>query len=190
VQFVNFKVADNKLAGMEFSDAKYVALDDYTKVVGGLVVGKSANTESGIESASPRGIIGPRSEWLRIEDTSFYNLNFNTAAALGDCSHCWHPASTDMGARTISTKNLKFDDDTVPRRIRYQYPFRGIFWDMDGTLTDKGADSWATPSRWIHNHVDGKCETSDTLHHGLICDNTIQVRQIYFNGYSPVHFDN
>ena len=30
---------------MEFSDAKYVQLDDYTKVVGGLVVGRSANTE-------------------------------------------------------------------------------------------------------------------------------------------------
>jgi len=51
---------------MEVSDAQYVALDEYTKIVGGLVVGKSANTESDLDSASPRGIIGPRSEWLRI----------------------------------------------------------------------------------------------------------------------------
>ena len=103
VQYVNFKVADNKLAGMEFSDTKYVAMDDYTKVVGGLVVGRSANTEADGDSTF-RGIIGPRSEWLRIEGTSFKNLDFGSAAALGDCSHCWHPASTDMGARTITTQ--------------------------------------------------------------------------------------
>lgn len=157
---------------MEVSDARYVALDEYTKIVGGLVVGKSANTESSIESASPRGIIGPRSEWLRIEGTSFYNLDFGLAAALGDCSHCWHPASTDMGARTISTKELKFDEATVPRRIRYQYPFRGIYWDMDGSLTDLGANSYATPD-WKHNRVEGFCSDSTTLHNGLICDNRI-----------------
>ena len=100
VQFHNFIVADNRLAGMEFSDARYVALDDYTKVVDGLVVGRSANTES--DDNTFRGIIGPRSEWLRIEGTHFYNLP-DGMAALGDCSHCWHPASTDMGARTITT---------------------------------------------------------------------------------------
>ena len=101
---------------MEFSDARYVALDDYTKVVGGLVVGRSANTESTGDTTF-RGIIGPRSEWLRIEGTSFYNMNFGSAAALGDCSHCFHGASTDSGARTYTTKRLEFTD--VPRRIRY-----------------------------------------------------------------------
>ena len=81
---------------MEFSETQYVPLDDYTKVVGGLVVGKSANgVESDILNASPHGIIGPRSEWFGIEGTKFYNFNFNDAAALGDCSHCWHTASTD-----------------------------------------------------------------------------------------------
>ena len=128
---------------MEFSDASYVPFDDYTKVVRGLVVGRSDNTENEMDSASPHGIIGPRSEWLRIEGTKFYNFNFGNAAALGDCSHCWHPASTDMGARTISTKELFFDS-TVSKRIRYQYPFRGIYWDMDGTLTGLGANSWAS----------------------------------------------
>jgi hypothetical protein len=126
-------------------------------VVGGLVVGRSANTESDLDSASPHGIIGPRSEWLKIQDTKFYNFNFNDAAALGDCSHCWHPASTDQGARTISTENLYFDS-TVTKRIKYQYPFRGIFWDLDGTLTEKGANSWAT---FEYPHVlQDECESN------------------------------
>mgnify|MGYP000533537306 CR=1 FL=1 len=106
---------------MEFSDAAYVAMDDYTKVVGGLVVGRSANSEN-TGDGNFKGIIGPRSEWLRVEGTSFYNLDFGAASALSDCSHCFHPASTDMGARTITTKDLKFNDATVPRRISYQYP--------------------------------------------------------------------
>ena len=145
VHFIDFKVADNKLAGIEFSETQYVELDDYTKVVGGLVVGKSANTEEGLDEASPHGVIGPRSEWFKVENTSFFNFNFNDAAALGDCSHCWHPSATDMGARTVSTSGLKFDDATVTKRIKYQYPFRGIFWDLDGSLTGLDANSWATP---------------------------------------------
>ena len=134
---------------MEFSETQFIPFDEYTKVVGGLVVGRSANTEAGMDSASPHGIIGPRSEWLRIEGTKFFNFDFNNAASLGDCSHCFHPASSDMGARTISTKDLYFDS-TVTKRIRYQYPNRGIFWDMDGTLTGLGENTWATPA-WTHN---------------------------------------
>ena len=160
---------------MEFSDAKYVALDDYTKVVGGLVVGRSANTES-TDDETFRGIIGPRSEWLRIEGTSFYNMDFGSAAALGDCSHCWHPASTDMGASTITTQNLSFDESTVPRRIRYQYPFRGIFWDLDGTLTELGPDSYATWN-YKHNQWSEACYlTEEDKYNGIICDDRVQIR--------------
>ena len=89
------------MAGIEFSDTSYVPFDGYTMVIGGLVVGRSANRETLINDASPHGIIGPRSEWLGIDGTKFYNFDFNSAASLGDCSHCFHPASTDMGARTI-----------------------------------------------------------------------------------------
>jgi hypothetical protein len=30
-------------------------------------------------------------------------------AALGSCSHCFHSASTDSGARTVTFSNLVFD---------------------------------------------------------------------------------
>lgn len=189
VRFNNFKTADNKKAGIEFSETQFIPFDGYTEVIGGLVLGRSnGNREADINDKSPHGIIGPRSEWLRVDGTSFHNFDFNDAAALGDCSHCWHPASTDMGARTVSTRNLSFDDSTVTKRVRYQYPGRGIFWDMDGTLTGLGADSWAV-GNWPHLEEATQCSVSD-LHTGLICDNTVQVRQIYFDSYSPSHFDN
>jgi hypothetical protein len=168
VQFHNFKTADNKLAGIEVSETKFIPIDGYCKVVGGLIVGHSANTEAG--TFSPHGIIGPRSEFFRIDGTKFFNFDQNSAAAIGDCSHCWHPASTDQGARTISTINLTFDA-SVAKRVRWQYPFRGIIWDMDGTLTDLGADSWVT-ANYPHLLQD-ECTANEAVYNGVVCDNTI-----------------
>jgi hypothetical protein len=77
-------------------------------------------------------------------------------AALGSCSHCFHPASTDSGGRTTTFSGLWFDDSTVTRRIRYQPPYREIFYDSDGSLTwvkERGdlqePGSWAVPE-WTH----------------------------------------
>lgn len=70
-------------------------------------------------------------------------------AGLGSCSHCFHPASTDSGARTVTFEKLYFDA-SVTKRIRYETPYRAIFHDLDGILTGLGADTWATPY-WEHN---------------------------------------
>jgi len=185
VQFHNFKTADNVLAGIEFSLTEDI-IDGYAKVVGGLIVGKSENTEDLIDLASPHGIITPRTENFSIEGTKFYNFNFNDAAALGTCSHCFHPASTDSGARTVRVSGLEIDD-TVTKRIMYQYPRRAIFLDEDGSLTNQGAGSWATPY-YLHNDQP-ECTVDAEVYDGITCTSSIQVRRIAFSGYSPSNFD-
>jgi hypothetical protein len=95
-------------------------------VENGLVIGKSSNEEPTLLSKSPHGVISPRTEYFTVKNTKFYNFNFNNAAALGDCSHCFHPAATDSGARTTKTIGLYFDS-TVTKRIKYQYPNTGIY---------------------------------------------------------------
>jgi hypothetical protein len=147
VQFHNFKTADNILAGIEFSLTEDI-IDNYAKVVGGLVIGKTENTSEELNIASPHGIITPRTEGFRIEGTKFYNYDWNNAAALGTCSHCFHDAATDSGARTIRVKDLYFDT-TVPKKIFYQTPWRAIFLDQTGELTGLGANTWAVPY-WPH----------------------------------------
>jgi hypothetical protein len=72
---------------------------------------------------------------MTLDGISFYNFADSGSAAIGTCSHCFHPASTDSGGRTMTTKNLTFDDATVPKRILYQEPWREIIYDVDGTLT-------------------------------------------------------
>jgi hypothetical protein len=117
---------------------------------GAVVIGKSLNTEAGLDQAKPYGFIGPRSEWFTAQNIRFYSFNFvNGAAALGDCSHCFFADSTDSGARTITVRGLQFDN-TVTKRIKYQEPWRGIFFDADGSLTGLGAGSWAI-ANFPHN---------------------------------------
>jgi hypothetical protein len=78
---------------------------------------------------------------------------------------------------------LIFDDATVPHRIRYQYPWRAIFFDLDGSLTGLGANSWTTP--YFKHHEVAECQFDDatlTLMGGVVCDDTIEVRRIAFHG--------
>lgn len=155
---------------MEFSLTN-AAADNMAQINGGLVIGRSANTEPLLDEASPHGIITPRTENFTVSGVSFYNYNWNNAAALGSCSHCFHPASTDSGARTVTFSSLHFDDDTVTKRIRYQFPHHAIYYDLDGTLTGKGPKTWATGYR--KHHELPECETKLELYDGVLCDATV-----------------
>lgn len=121
VQMVNFKTADNLLAGMEYSLTEDIhrgtAQYPGAKIVGGVVFARTGNTEQLLDEASPHGIITPRTENFEIEGVAFVNFDFNDAAALGTCSHCFHAAATDSGARTAWTSGLVFANS--PKRILY-----------------------------------------------------------------------
>jgi len=116
--------------------------DNYAQIDGALIVGKTVNTEDDLEWSSPRGVITPRTENFQVKNVKFYNFNWNLAACLGSCSHCFHPAATDSGSRTVTFSGLQFDD-SVTKKIQYQYPHKAIYYDLDGSLTGKGAKSWA-----------------------------------------------
>ena len=117
---------------MEYSLTEDI-IDGYAKIIGGVVIGKTSNTEESLDLSTPHGIITPRTENFSIEGTRFFNFDWSNfgsseelgvatdifAAALGTCSHCFHPASTDSGAREIRVSGLYFDESTVPQRIRY-----------------------------------------------------------------------
>lgn len=127
-------------------------------------------------------MIGPRTENFRVDGARFFNFDWNQAAALSSCSHCFHPAATDSGARTIRFSNITIDS-SVQRIANYQLPWRAIFLDEDGSITGKGAGSWATPYYPYHNHTE--CEYNETYYGGVFCDNTVQIRRIAFYGAEP-----
>ena len=62
MRFHNFKCADNMEAGIEVSLAEDLKVDGLASVEGGLVVGRTSNTEAALDGASPIGFFGPRTE--------------------------------------------------------------------------------------------------------------------------------
>lgn len=112
---------------------------------------------------------------------TFYNYDFNGAAALGDCSHCFHPAATDSGARTYTVSDLKFVNS--PKRIKYQFPFKGIYHDLDGTLTGLGPNTYAT--FWYKHLEQPECQNSPSIHDGVLC--TVPIRRVAFHGAVPAN---
>jgi len=96
------------------------------------------------------GFIGPRTDNLRLDNCRFFEFNWNSAAAVSTCSHCWHDQETDSGARTIRFKNMTYDS-SVTRVFNWGFPHKGIVLDEDGSTTGKGPISWATPYYAHHN---------------------------------------
>lgn len=186
VVFKNFTTADNGKAGMEVSLVDEEVGWGECRIKDGLVIGRTdSNSEAFLDRSSPHGIIGPRSDNFVIDGTRFVNFEKDGeafGAALGTCSHCFHSASTDSGARTITTMGLKFDD-SVPKKISYQFPYRAIFYDEDGSLTGIGVGTWAS-AYWLHN-VAPECMVDQEVFDGIICDNSVQVRRVAFHGYEP-----
>ena len=101
IRFHNFRCADNIKAGIEFSQTAEFG-DEMASINNAVVFGKTSNTDETLEAAAPHGIITPRTERFNVNGVKFYNYNWGNAAAIGSCSHCFHPVPTDSGARTVT----------------------------------------------------------------------------------------
>ena len=114
---------------MEMSRVDDNKADGWAKIIGGLVVGKSENTEEALDKVSPVGVRTPRTEYFTMTGVKFYNYNWNAAAGMHTCSHCWHDNNTDSGGRHVTVADLYFDAATVNKHVLYTTPFRTIFFD-------------------------------------------------------------
>lgn len=88
-------------------------MDGKAQIYNALVVGYSANSDSTTMTSPLYGIITPRTENFTVNGAKFYNFDQSGMAALGSCSHCFHNAATDSGARTVTFSNLYFDSSVV-----------------------------------------------------------------------------
>lgn len=185
VRLFNFKAADNARVNMEMSMTDYYG-ENKAQIDGALVIGKSSNVdpvnEDRINTVSPRGVEMPQREFFTVKNVRFYNYNWNNAAALGTCSHCVQPE--DAGARTSTLSNLWFDEETVTRRIMWNFPERAILYDLDGSTTGMGPNSWATK---YYKHLDQPGCKRDEVNEAVYCDNSVQIRKLEFKGLSPKH---
>lgn len=93
---------DNGLVGIEIEKVVDVH-DEVAKLEDSFVVGRSMDNWDG-GSRSPHGVVSPRTDKWTISNVRFYNFDFNNAAALGTCSHCYSEPATDSDCRTIKVE--------------------------------------------------------------------------------------
>jgi len=119
MEFKNMRTADSQIANIEWSLVEVA--EGYTSIKNALSVGNTGFNDANGELSNLTlwGLITARSENLTVSNVSFYNFDFADSAAFGQCSHCFHDASTDSGARTVTLDNIFIDDATVPRKIRW-----------------------------------------------------------------------
>jgi hypothetical protein len=114
VTWENFKVADNLISGLEVSLSTQTA-DGTAQINGAIVIGRSANADATTNSTFSYGITTPRYENFQVHNVNFYNFDVGYKAALGSCSHCFNPCTTDSDARTTTFSNLYFDPSVLSR---------------------------------------------------------------------------
>lgn len=169
----NMTVADNHEAGIEL---EWILLGaehkDVCRVEDSVVIGSS----NGNPGSATHGIVAPKSDLWFVTNVRFYNF-FDGAAALGDCSACETP-DTDSGARTTRFSNLYFDA-SVGKRIAWRWPFKGIFHDLDGTLTEQGENSYVG-AYWKHN-VWPECTVDMAVYDGIICPAPYAIERVVFH---------
>lgn len=86
-----------------------------------------------------------------------------------------------MGARTYSVNNLSFNN--VPKKIKYQFPFKEIIYDIDGSLTGLGSNSWA--AAYYPHLLQPECQLQTDEFDGVICTGDVQIRSLIFYDYAP-----
>ena len=195
VTFSNIKTADNLQSGVELSVGGAHGIMKL-KVENVLLVGMTENAaDNGVNKNDSvtynyywdkptRGIVTTRFDGMLISNVRFHSWPPGTAA-FQDCSHCESAPATDSGARTAFIEKVYWSPTFTGRKIQYNIPLRGIFRDLDGTLT--GKVGWAT-AYFPHNDVP-ECRRDEDNYNGLICDDSVQVRRVVFYNYAPDLFD-
>ena len=89
----------------------------------------------------------------------------------------------------MTLEQIKFDAATVPRKIRWQFPFKTIYKDLDGTFTGQTGGGWAISDVWPMNLWDGEC-VEDTAYAGYLCIPTVTIRTIWFYNIAPGNLKN
>ena len=64
-------------------------------------MGRAQDSEFAWNYVSPNGVITPQSNYYRVKNVRLYNFDFNDAAAIGTCSHCFKSPATDRDGRTV-----------------------------------------------------------------------------------------
>ena len=176
VWFVDFKVADNILAGLEVTYAHYSAWYSTTRVSGAVVVGNSLNTEG--LAGGAKGIIAPQTDGFLIENVRFYNFA-SSQFIFGDSSHSSRCPVLDSGGRLVKMNNIKIFNSV--KRFNWGFPHMGFFEMLGSTDSFVPAGSHIVAPL---DHIETPSCVYSAEHLGYVCSNE-KVRRVVIHGPVP-----
>ena len=176
VWFVDFKVADNILAGLEVTYSHYSTWYSTTRISGAVVVGNSLNSED--LNARTKGIIAPQTDGFLIENVRFYNFN-SDQYIFGDSSHSSRCPVLDSGGRLVKMNNIKIYNSV--KRFNWGFPHMGFFEMLNDT---NGFVSAGTHIVAPLDHIETPSCTYSEDHLGYVCNNE-KVRRVVIHAPVP-----
>eukprot|EP00361_Fabrea_salina_P003869 CAMPEP_0202427040 /NCGR_PEP_ID=MMETSP1345-20130828/1320_1 /ASSEMBLY_ACC=CAM_ASM_000843 /TAXON_ID=342563 /ORGANISM="Fabrea Fabrea salina" /LENGTH=3382 /DNA_ID=CAMNT_0049037631 /DNA_START=76 /DNA_END=10221 /DNA_ORIENTATION=+ len=177
IRFIGFKVADNKVGGIEVTYADFSEPYKTTRISDALVIGKSDNTEDNVAGAI--GIITPQTDGFLVENVRFHNFDDNMWP-IGDGSHSFKKPTRDYGGRLTKVKQLSFTSSH--KRIHWEFPPRGMFEALDDSLT--GTEGAFVGAHWTHLETP-ECVHQPDTYNSVVCDGTAKIRRVIFYDIEP-----
>ena len=186
VEFRNFLIADNRLAGFQISRTNYTRIDQ-AFINGAIIVGKTGNVDSDDSRyRNSVGMITPRTDFFLVKNVSFYNFNSSLGmAAIKSCSKCWHPKLKITGGKITKFTGLTFKG--VDQKVLWE-PLstkKEIFIDLDGSLTSVAGNQLIA----YHRHLDGisQCENVSAIIYdeSMVCSPSVKIIPVMFRNMQP-----
>ena len=176
VRFIDFKIADNIVAGIEFTYTNWTQWYQTTRVVNALIIGNSGNSESACEGTI--GLLTPQTDGLFIDGAKFHNFD-TKMFPLGAESHSWKPPTRDFGARFVKLQKLSFTNSH--KKINWGIPPTSFWEILDDTLTGTPGDYVA--AYWPHL-ITPECTHEESTYNGVVCSGA-KIRRIGFSDIYP-----
>eukprot|EP00638_Chattonella_subsalsa_P015791 CAMPEP_0117829880 /NCGR_PEP_ID=MMETSP0949-20121206/8130_1 /TAXON_ID=44440 /ORGANISM="Chattonella subsalsa, Strain CCMP2191" /LENGTH=3868 /DNA_ID=CAMNT_0005670717 /DNA_START=230 /DNA_END=11837 /DNA_ORIENTATION=- len=136
------------------------------------------------QRTSRLGVWAPQDEFYYISGITFVNF-VGSSAAISGCNACETDTKRNQGAYTYRFDRLKFVN--VDQKTKWNWPYKDIFWDLDGTLTDQ-PNGTVTPYYAFNEHPG--CEQQGSEYdYGLICNSSHFPRKLQIYGVEPEELD-
>ena len=177
IRFIDFKLADNILAGIELTYTHWTQWFQTTRVQNALIIGNSGNSEGACSGSI--GLLGSQTDGLFIDGAHFYNFD-STQFPLGQMSHSFKTPTRDMGARYMKLQNLSFTNSV--KLINWGFPATGFFEILDNTLN--GNTGIFVAAFLTHLQTD-QCVADLATYNAIVCAPGQKIRRVGFYGQSP-----
>ena len=180
---INAKLGENSGSDQFWTKLEKVKYhENDPNILNGLFVGR-VNGVTDTTDLGKAGLWAPQNEFFHVKDTTF--VNYGASGALRGCAKCGDQTSLKQGAYTVRTQGLTFVN--TAKKVKFTEPHKQIFYDLDGTLSGVGVQSWLT-APFKFNEYAPACVYGDAITHdgGIVCDNSVEVRRIQIDGYNPV----